>query len=502
VRKLGLLLVVANVLWMAACGGGGGGSSSSSITGVSVSCLPSTITSGGTSQCSATVSGTGSFSTAVNWSTSAGTISSSGLLSAPQVTSTVSVTVTATSTQDNTKSGTASVTVNPSGGTASNVAPMIVDQGPEPQTFLATNQGFVSVTLCNPTSNTCQTIDHVEVDTGSSGLRLLQNVLTISLPQNTAPNGSPLDECLVFLDGFVWGPVSSATITVGGESASNVPVQVIIPSSSSPAPPSSCSGQTTGPNEGDSVEAFGANGIIGVGLFQNDCGNYCASQGASCNGTSNFPCFYYSCSSSSCSPTNLPNTQQVPNPVTDFAVDNNGVLIQLPSVPDGGSPTVSGSLIFGIGTESNNGLGSVNVYAVPDSGSDAGDFTTTYNGNSIPGFVDSGSNGYFFADSSIPTCPSPNQEWYCPTTSPDNLTAQNQGTNMSSPITVNFSIEDATTLFNGNNFAFSTLAGAYPSNSPGGPAFDWGLSFFFGKSVFTAIDGASTPGGTGPYIAY
>src|SRR5580704_12709922 len=122
-RKVSLLLAVVCVMWLAACGGSGGGSTASSITGVSVSCSPSTITSGGTSQCSANVSGTGSFSTTVTWSTTAGSISTSGLLSAPQVTTSLLITVTAISTQDNTKSGTASVTVNPSSG-LSNVVPL------------------------------------------------------------------------------------------------------------------------------------------------------------------------------------------------------------------------------------------------------------------------------------------------------------------------------------------------------------------------------------------
>ena len=65
--------------------------------------------------------------------------------------------------------------------------------------------------------------------------------------------------------------------------------------------------------------------------------------------------------------------------------------------------------------------------------------------------------------------------------------------------TVNFSIENAATLFQSNNTAWSTLGGPY-----GTPPleFDWGLPFFFGKNVFTAIDLASTPGGTGPYVAY
>jgi hypothetical protein len=33
-------------------------------------------------------------------------------------------------------------------------------------------------------------------------------------------------------------------------------------------------------------------------------------------------------------------------------------------------------------------------------------------------------------------------------------------------------------------------------------SFDWGLPFFFGRTVFTAIEGMSTPGGTGPYFAF
>ena len=110
-RKIGLLLVVMSVLWMAACGGSGGGSNSM-VTAVSVSCSPTTVTSGGTSQCSASVTGSGNFSTGVTWSTSAGSISSSGTLTAPVVTTSLVVTVNATSTQNTSVGGTAFVTVN------------------------------------------------------------------------------------------------------------------------------------------------------------------------------------------------------------------------------------------------------------------------------------------------------------------------------------------------------------------------------------------------------
>ena len=94
------------------CGSSGSQSSTESsptITSVGVACTPSTVAANATSQCTATVQGTGSYSSAVKWSTSSGTINSSGLLTAPATAG--SITVTATSTQDTTKSGTASVAV-------------------------------------------------------------------------------------------------------------------------------------------------------------------------------------------------------------------------------------------------------------------------------------------------------------------------------------------------------------------------------------------------------
>ena len=38
---------------------------------------------------------------------------------------------------------------------------------------------------------------------------------------------------------------------------------------------------------------------------------------------------------------------------------------------------------------------------------------------------------------------------------------------------------------------------------PDGTAFTaWGLSFFFGRTIYTAIEGQSTSGGVGPYFAF
>src|SRR5271165_5457528 len=187
-----------------------------------------------------------------------------------------SVTITATSTQNTKESGTTTVVINPV-----KLQSLTVDAGPQPQTFTTVNEAFTSVTVCVPNTNTCQTVDHVLVDTGSSGLRLLSSVLTISLPQQNDSSGNPLDECMVFLDGFVWGPVSSADISLAGEKASSSPVQVMIPDSVSPPVPGSCSSRSTGPDQGNSVSALGAKGVIGLGLFQQDCGLMCTTANGS-----------------------------------------------------------------------------------------------------------------------------------------------------------------------------------------------------------------------------
>jgi hypothetical protein len=84
--------------------------SSPAISSVVPSCTPTTVATGATSQCSATVQGSGGFSSAVTWSaTGGGSISATGLFTAPSAAATI--TVTATSTEDSTKSGTASITV-------------------------------------------------------------------------------------------------------------------------------------------------------------------------------------------------------------------------------------------------------------------------------------------------------------------------------------------------------------------------------------------------------
>ena len=111
-----LALIILAVL-MCSCGGSAPTPAPTptptpTITSVTVSCNPESVPVEETSQCAATVTGTGDYSSVVTWSASAGTISSNGLYTAPStVPNPATVTVTARSTEDTTKSGTATVTV-------------------------------------------------------------------------------------------------------------------------------------------------------------------------------------------------------------------------------------------------------------------------------------------------------------------------------------------------------------------------------------------------------
>lgn len=367
----------------------------------------------------------------------------------------------------------------------SNVQSITVNAGPAGN---YANGAFTSVTLCVPGTSTCQTIDGILVDTGSSGLRVLSSALSQTLPQETASDGNAMVECLPFVSGYTWGPVQMADVEIASEKASSAAVQVI--SDSAYPVPAKC--QANG-SSSDSLQTLGANGILGVGEFAQDCGGYCV-QADNPAGTA-APAIYFECPSSGCVPAWATLAQQVVNPVILFTTDNNGVIVELPaaSTPEA---SLTGSLVFGIGTQSNNSLNGSTTYTVDD----FGNFTTVYNNQSYDeSFLDSGSNGIFFLTDSatgIPPCPGMTY-FYCPTTT-ENLSATNQGVNGSSG-QISFSVANADTLLNDNPSAtvLDQLAG--PNSLSG---FDWGLPFFYGRNVYTAIEGQSTPAGTGPYWAY
>jgi len=127
-------------------------------------------------------------------------------------------------------------TPTPTSKGADHTQEIVVDPGP---TGTYVNGLFTTVTVCMPGTATCEAIDHVLVDSGSSGLRIVASTLTLTLPTQTDPGGAQVAECFPFLDSFTWGPVHVADIVLAGETAPSVPVQ-IIGEPAFPAPPDGC----------------------------------------------------------------------------------------------------------------------------------------------------------------------------------------------------------------------------------------------------------------------
>jgi len=412
-----------------------------------------------------------------------------------------------------TTSGSSSSTTTSSGGTTTpvtNTTPIVVDAGPAAlnvgaNAYTATNIPYVTITVCAPgsTSN-CQTIDHVLLDTGSVGLRLeasvLNSTLLAGMATQTDTQGNPIGECYEYVDNYVFGSVRSADFTVAGESVASMPLQVIGDTTGGLGTvPHSCS--SSGGSNMNTVQLLGANGIIGVGTTVTDCGQTCTTT----NGSGG--AIYYDCPTAGCSAVvSRANNASAPyeqliNPVAGFASDNNGTILSLPTVAPTGVVTATGTLYFGIGTQTDNALGSATVLPTTADGY----VTATYNGTALPSsFLDSGSNYYYFVDSSITACTQSGYTgFYCPS-SALSLTPTIKGTS-GSAISAAFTLYNAYTEPGATSNAVPGV-GANPNtqsfSSPINNSFDFGLPFFFGRNVYTAIAGRQAGSAYGPYFAY
>jgi hypothetical protein len=341
------------------------------------------------------------------------------------------------------------------------------------------NIPYVSVTVCSPGTNSCKTIDHVLLDTGSTGLRIFASVLNaapaLALPAQQVGSSSTITECAQFLNSVAWGSVQLADVRMGGKVAASVPVQVLEPV----LPTALSSGILCGSAPVmTQPSSLGANGVLGASLFSTDRQRYfnCVNPDASCQVA-------------------VAASLQVQNPVALFDTDNNGVLLQLPALGSNGARTASGFLVFGIGTQTNNRLGTANVVPVNAS---TGYFSTIVKGRQLrKSFMDSGSNGLFFndPDATLSTaCRAGVSGFYCPPTV-QSFSASIQLANTLA--TVNFSIDNSDRLFQSGNYAFNNMGGTLDTTS-----FDWGLPFFFGRSVFTVIEGHSVGSLSGPFYAF
>ncbi|WP_244306402.1 DUF3443 domain-containing protein [Paraburkholderia lacunae] len=390
-------------------------------------------------------------------------------------------------------SPTPSPTPAPVGDT--NTAPIVVDRtmpGAE------VNMPYVTVTLCIPGvqgANQCATIDHMLLDTGSSGVRVMASALGSALAgrltaqsgaSNDPTGAAPITQCATFGSGYAWGSIKRADVTIGSKTAGNLPIQVIS-DAAYPTIPSDCASRGI-KNIGSTVATLGANGVVGISPALTD---FPLAAQSALSAT-----YYYCPSTGSCTSARVPLDTQVMNPVANFTSDNNGTIIRLPALPASGQATATGELVFGIGTRQNNALPSTaNVLKVNSSGV----FSTVYQGRTLTSYVDSGTNVLLFPDTATlvnwsgfyvpPTTLNLSAMWY----SIDYSAVDKTGT----VLPVSFLIANASNLLANQYAAYNNL-GAYWAEW----AFLWGLPFFYGRDVYTALSTAKVGTQNGPFIAF
>ena len=180
----------------------------SGVSSIAASCAATTLPAAGSTTCTATVSGTAVTSQGVSWQASQGTISSSGVYTAPRTASAnATAIVTATSTQDPTKSGTAAITLASSSiNSVSVVCPATSVAAGAKLTCSASVQGVGSFssgvswsvssgtinangTLTAPSTGSSVTVTAVsQQDTSKSGTATLTVSAASTLPTISAPS--------------------------------------------------------------------------------------------------------------------------------------------------------------------------------------------------------------------------------------------------------------------------------------------------------------------------
>ena len=448
--------------------------------------------------------------------------------------------------------GAASLQADPNPGalvtpaiTGANVMPLTVDGSQclsinDANSAVGPNSPCVSVTVCPPGASTsdpnCQVISGLLLDTGSVGLRVFKSVLNASLLDQLTPvvptgGSGVLAECVTYADGSAdWGPVANATVFMGGESGVNTPIQLIDGYYGGWGANgwSICNNYAGGSSNDVRLDlcptnvpahspvfgtGLGYNGILGVGMYAQDCGTACSSSDPTVN-----PGMYYTCSGSlssstgcSANPIAQATSKQVQNPVHQLSQDNNGVVLTLPSVGPNGVSSASGYVIFGIGTQSNNTPAN-GVTALPLSPY-TGEITASLNGGSDDTFIDSGSTFYNVpsgsSTSSLTDCTNYNPEYqyfYCPqnnSSSPVSLSFPLLGNGGSPSLPITIQIGNPIEIFSSpTNWVFSNIAIKFNLVGFSNNTVDLGLPFYLGRTIYQGFEGKSSSLASGTYWAF
>ena len=343
-----------------------------------------------------------------------------------------------------------------------------------------------SITLCQPGTQICQEIDGILVDSGSVGLRIFDTVLQFPLPllsiQSDTDRVAVLAENAPFRAERAWGPIALATVRFSERKIdqTTLPIQIMSTTATQP-------------------ERAGFQGILGLGVFREDCGGGCAIQKN--NG------IYFACPDSQanvrdCESARVAPEKQVRHPVVGLERNHNGISIALPQI-FGPSDSVTGTLTLGI--DNSDKLKETQVIPVDS----LGGFRMTFAGRGYDGSqIDSGSNAVFFPGSpEIPRCAWSARwlatlgEFFCPKSPmeffgviPNLLLAHAPATNHSSGAKITWTAVDGQERLARNSLVAPSLAG-FELNQ-----ILLGIPFFFGKQIYFGIEGEISVLGSGPLL--
>ena len=342
------------------------------------------------------------------------------------------------------------------------------------------NRMVVTVTVCEPGTSHCATIDNIMVDTGSTGLRLERSAMPadLVLPVFAGATGKPLAECLRFVHDDAWGPLYRTDLHIGGLVAKSLPIQVI---SSDLAPqPAGCPVSAAKPT---------SNGTLGIGPHVYNCQGVCAQNAGRPD------VFVWEAGSWQPFPGAVPAESRLPNPITFFPQHGNGVVLEMPASPEGGTDEIVGTLTFGVGTSVNNRMRGAKLLHLNTSGY----FTTRFDGVDFSrSYIDSGTETYLFADDGLPRCPG--MVWAFCVSPSRTLEAMMVGTD-GRQIRVPFTVGDYRGALDRRVGAWDGFAEVAERSTN---AFVWGAPFFVGRRVALVFDGkvtSDTGAVTGPFYA-
>lgn len=353
---------------------------------------------------------------------------------------------------------------------APNVAPITAGTG---------NKLLVSVTVCQPGTTVCTTVDKVMLDTGSVGLRLHASVFSAlpglldKLPADRV-GSAQVGECAVFGNFYTWGTLRVADVTIAAVHAPALKLQVYDDPGLESASASGCDtryGGLANPTPG----RFQFNGILGV-------------KGSSVDNQR-----YFGCNAGTCSALTQGIADQLPNPVPRLASDNNGVLIQMPGLLAAGAASAQGALVLGINTRPNNILAAdSSAPSIILLDSQLG-FQLSANGNASEALIDSGTSVYSLPgldQQGVPTCRDSLPTSYCPA-SELSLPIQAKASSQAAVVVgATLHIGNAAALVASGNVAFDNVATTVPSTlSSFSVGALLGAPFFYGRNIYFSMDG-------------